>query len=194
MPALLEKGRARAAAEGLDLQFREADAEGLPFADASFDVALSTLGVMFAPDAPRAAAELLRVVRPGGRIGLASWTPQGFLGDLFKVIGGFVPPPAGVKSPMQWGDEERIEEWFGRGGQVKTMRRLFKFRYHSAEHFVDIFRRFYGPTHKAFGGLDEAGRIRLNDALVQLLERRNIAGPASLVIPAEYLEVVVTVN
>ena len=191
---LLDKGAARAQAEGLAVNFQLADAEELPFAHDSFDVALSTFGVMFAPDAPRAAAELLRVVRPGGRIGLASWTPQGFLGDLFKVIASFVPPPAGVKSPMQWGDESRIEELFGQGGQVKTMRRLFKFRYHSPEHFVDIFRRFYGPTHKAFLALDEAGRIKLNDALVQLLERRNVAGPASLVIPAEYLEVVVTVN
>jgi ubiquinone/menaquinone biosynthesis C-methylase UbiE len=194
VPQLLEKGKARAVAEGLEVAFQTADAEALPFADASFDVALSTFGVMFAPDAPRAAAELLRVVRPGGRIGLASWTPSGFLGDLFQVVGRHVPPPKGLASPMQWGSEERIGELFGRHGHVRTVRRNFMFRYESAAHWIDIFRRFYGPTHKAFLALDAAGQQKLHDDLTVLLERRNTGGPASLVVPAEYLEVVVTLS
>ena len=180
VPELLQKGAARAAAEGL------------PFEDASFDVALSTFGVMFAPDAARSAAELLRVVRRGGRIGLASWTPQGFLGDLFKVVGSFVPPPPGVASPMQWGDGARIEQLFGGEGRVRMARRIFNFRYRSAEHWVQVFRDYYGPTHKAFAALDDAGRMKLHRALVDLLEKNNIAGPSALVVPAEYLEVIVT--
>jgi ubiquinone/menaquinone biosynthesis C-methylase UbiE len=192
VPELLQKGAARAAAEGLQVTFRTADAEQLPFEDASFDVALSTFGVMFAPDAARSAAELLRVVRRGGRIGLASWTPQGFLGDLFKVVGSFVPPPPGVASPMQWGDEARIEQLFGGEGTVRMLRRTFNFRYRSAEHWVQVFRDYYGPTHKAFAALDDAGRMKLHRALIELLERNNVAGPSALVVPAEYLEVVVT--
>jgi SAM-dependent methyltransferase len=194
VPHLLDKGAARAQAEGLKVTFLSADAEALPFAGGSFDVALSTFGVMFAPDAQKCASELLRVVRPGGRIGLASWTPQGFLGDLFKLIASFVPPPAGLRSPMQWGDEARIEELFGRRGDLQMARRDFMFRYRSAEHFIDIFRNFYGPTHKAFAALDEAGQRRLHDALVALLVSRNKGGPTSLVVPAEYLEVVITVK
>ena len=194
VPELLQKGAARAAAEGLDVDFLVADAEALPFEDSSFDVALSTYGVMFAPDAPRAAAELVRVVRSGGRIGLASWTPQGFLGGLFKVVGSFVPPPAGVKSPMQWGDEARIEELFGAHGSIRMERRIFNFRYTSADHWVQVFRDYYGPTHKAFAALDDAGKNKLHRALVELLEKNNIGGPSSLVVPAEYLEVVVTVK
>jgi ubiquinone/menaquinone biosynthesis C-methylase UbiE len=193
VPELLAKGAARAQAEGLAVEFLTADAEALPFADGSFDVALSTFGVMFAPDAPRAAAELLRVVRRGGRIGLASWTAEGFLGELFRVVGAHVPPPAGLASPMQWGDERRIVELFAsEAGDIRCQRRHFQFRYHSPEHWVKVFRDFYGPTHKAFAALDEAGRQRLHAALVDLLERHNTAGPASLVVPGEYLEVVVT--
>ena len=194
VPELLQKGAVRARAEGLDVVFRTADAEALPFEDSSFDVALSTYGVMFAPDAPRCAAELLRVVRRGGRIGLASWTPQGFLGDLFKVVGSFVPPPAGLKSPMQWGDEARIEELFGGEGTVRMKRRIFNFRYTSADHWVQMFRDYYGPTHKAFAALDDAGKGKLHRALVELLDKNNVGGPSSLVVPAEYLEVVVTVD
>jgi len=194
VPELLQKGAVRAKAEGLEVVFRTADAEALPFEDSSFDVALSTYGVMFAPDAPRCAAELLRVVRRGGRIGLASWTPQGFLGDLFKVVGAFVPPPAGLKSPMQWGDEARIEELFGAEGTVRMKRRIFNFRYTSADHWVHVFREYYGPTHKAFAALDDAGKQKLQRALVELLGKNNVGGPSSLVVPAEYLEVVVTVD
>ncbi|MBG9389440.1 class I SAM-dependent methyltransferase [Caenimonas aquaedulcis] len=194
VPELLQKGAARAAAEGLSVYFKTADAEDLPFEEESFDVALSTFGVMFAPDAHRCASELVRVVRRGGRIGLASWTPSGFLGDLFKVVGSFVPPPAGVASPMQWGDEARIEALFAPHGRIDMRRRIFNFRYVSAAHWVQVFRDFYGPTHKAFAALDEGGQRKLNDALTDLLERANVGGPASLVVPAEYLEVVVTLD
>jgi SAM-dependent methyltransferase len=194
VPQLLEKGAARAKAEGLDVRFQTADAEALPYGDRTFDAALSTFGVMFAPNAPKAASELLRVVRHGGRIGLASWTAEGFLGDLFKVVGAHVPPPAGLQSPMQWGNEARIRELFGDRAKISSERRLFNFRYQSAAHWIEIFRKFYGPTHKTFAALDAAGQERLNAALVKLLEQHNVAGATSLVVPAEYLEVVVTVQ
>lgn len=191
---LLDKGAQRAKAEGLEVTFQVADAENLPFTDKAFDVALSTFGVMFAPNAERAASELMRVVRPGGRIGLASWTPQGFLGQLFKVVGAHVPPPPGIRSPMQWGDEARIREMFGTRGVVQCARREFMFRYASPAHWVDVFRRFYGPTHKAFAALDPADQQRLEDELTALLAMWNKGGPASLVVPGEYLEVVITLK
>jgi ubiquinone/menaquinone biosynthesis C-methylase UbiE len=192
VPALLEQGRARAEADQLDITFQVADAERLPFADATFDVALSTFGVMFAPNHRRAAAELLRVVRPGGRIGLANWTPEGFLGGLFQVIGAFVPPPAGLPSPMAWGSEPRLVELFGpEADEIRTTRRTFVFRFRSAEHWVEYFRSYYGPTHRAFAALDEAGQRALHGALIKHLDAHNTSGSA-LVVPAEYLEVVVT--
>jgi len=191
---LLDKGAARAAAEGLQVNFRTADAESLPFEDQRFDVALSVLGVMFAPKAELCAAEMLRVLRPGGRIGLVSWTAEGFLGELFRTIGAHVPPPAGLRSPMQWGDEARLHELFGQHGKLLCTRRFFKFRYASAAHMVEVFRKFYGPTHKAFAALDAAGAQRLHDDLVALLERHNVGGAHSLVVPAEYLEAVITLN
>ena len=190
---LLDKGAARAQAEGLAVEFRVADAENLPFADASFDVALSTFGVMFTADQPRAAAELLRVVRPGGRIGLTNWTPEGFIGELFRVIGAHVPPPAGLRSPLRWGDEAGLVELFGpRAADIRCTRKSFNFRYRSAAHWIDVFRRYYGPTHKAFAALDAAGQAELHADLERLLEARNLAGPDSLVVPGEYLEVVIT--
>jgi ubiquinone/menaquinone biosynthesis C-methylase UbiE len=193
VPALLEGGRRRAEAEGLVVTFEGADAEALPYPNASFDVILSTFGVMFAPDQERAAAELVRVVRPGGRIGLASWTPEGFLGALFRVISTFVPSPAGVRSPMAWGSKPRIVEMFARqSSAIHTERRTFAFRYRSAEHFVAFFRTYYGPTHKAFAVLDEAGRRVLEAALVDLLRASNTHKGGALVVPAEYLEVVIT--
>jgi SAM-dependent methyltransferase len=192
--ALLEKGRERARAEGLAVKFEAADAEALPYADASFDAALSTLGVMFTPDHARAAKELLRVVRPGGRIGLASWTPDGFIGRLFKVIGAHVPPPAGVKSPALWGSEPYLRELFGaRAARITCTQRTFNFRYRSAAHFVQVFRNYYGPTHKAFAALDAKGELSLERAITALIDELNIGGPISLVVPSTYLEAVIHV-
>jgi ubiquinone/menaquinone biosynthesis C-methylase UbiE len=190
--ALLDKGRARAAAEGLQVNFRIADAEDLPFEDGSFDAALSTFGAMFTPDHTRPAREMLRVVRAGGRIGLANWTPEGFIGQLFKVIGAYIPAPAGLKSPALWGTEPHIAELFGaQATEIRTVRRNFNFRYRSAAHWIQIFRDFYGPTHKAFAALDPARQDALAKDITALLNRCNTAGPDSLVVPSEYLEVVV---
>jgi len=192
VPTLLDKGRARAAAEGLQVDFRIADAEDLPFKDGSFDAVLSTFGAMFTPDHTRPAREMLRVVRAGGRIGLANWTPEGFIGQLFKVIGTYIPAPAGLKSPALWGTEPHIVELFGaRATDIRIVRRNFNFRYRSAAHWIQIFRDFYGPTHKAFAGLDPARQDALAKDITALLNRCNIAGPASLVVPSEYLEVVI---
>lgn len=192
VPALLDKGRARAAAEGLAVDFRVADAESLPFADGSFDVALSTFGAMFTPEHDRSAREMLRVVRGGGRIGLANWTPEGFLGALFKTIGAYVPPPAGLRSPMLWGTEPHIVELFGHAAtDIRTQRKHFAFRYQSAAHWIQVFRDFYGPTHKAFAALDASRQQALNADLSALLERWNSGGDHSLVVQAEYLEVVI---
>ena len=191
--SLLDKGRERARAEALPVTFQVADAEALPFADASFDAVLSTFGVMFAPDHPRAAREMRRVVRPGGRIGLANWTPEGFIGRLFKVIGAHVPPPAGLKSPALWGTLAHLAELFEVSpSQMRCERRLFNFRYRSPAHWVQVFRDFYGPTHKAFAALDAKGQQALEADITMLLEAMNVAGPQSLVVPGEYLEVVIT--
>jgi SAM-dependent methyltransferase len=193
--ALLDKGASRARAESLDVTFRLADAEALPFDDASFDVALSTFGVMFAPDHAKTAAELLRVVRDGGRIGLANWTPQGFIGELFRVVGARVPPPAGVAAPALWGTETHLVELFGpRAADIVCTRRDFMFRYRSTAHFIDVFRSYYGPTHKAFGALDADGQRALAADIAALLDRFNVAGRDSLVVPGEYLEAVITVR
>jgi ubiquinone/menaquinone biosynthesis C-methylase UbiE len=193
VPALLDKGRARARAEGLGVQFQVADAEDLPFADGSFDVVLSTFGTMFTPDHARTAHEMMRVARSGGRIGLANWTPAGFIGRLFKVIGAHVPPPAGLKSPALWGTEPHVDALFGtQAARIEYTRRNFNFRYRSAAHWVQVFRDFYGPTHKAFAALDETGKQALERDIVALLGEMNIAGAASLVVPGEYLEIVVT--
>jgi SAM-dependent methyltransferase len=193
VPHLLERGAARARADGLDVKFEVADAESLPFADASFDVALSTFGAMFAPRPERVAQELARVVRPGGRIGMANWTPEGFLGDLFRAVARHVPPPQGLASPLLWGTEAQLERLFGaQAAEIRCTRRHFNFRYRSAAHFVDVFRRFYGPTHKAFAALDADGQARLEHDLTAVLERLNVAGTRALVVPGEYLEVVVT--
>ena len=188
VPDLLEKGAERARANGLEIRFQEADAEDLPFADSTFDVALSTFGVMFAPDQPRSSQELTRVVRSGGRIGLANWTPEGFIGDLFRLIASYVPPPAGVQSPMLWGTEPRIVELFGPDAtDIRCERRRFNFRYQSPAHWIEVFRNFYGPTHKVYAALDADRQASLSDDISALLERRNVGGPRSLVVPGEYL-------
>jgi SAM-dependent methyltransferase len=192
---LLDKGRQRAAAEGLKVAFQVADAEQLPFADHAFDVVLSTFGAMFTPQHHRPADEMLRVVRSGGRIGLANWTPEGFIGELFRVIGAYLPPPAGLKSPALWGTETHIVELFGRrAADIQCLRRDFNFRYASPEHWLQVFRDYYGPTHKAFGALDAAQQQRLAADILALLARRNRGGAGSLVVPGQYLEVVITVR
>ena len=193
VPHLLEKGAARAKAEGLDVQFQLADAEALPFDSGSFDVALSTFGAMFTPEHHKAAHELLRVVRGGGRIGMANWTPEGFIGQLFRVIGAYVPPPAGTQSPALWGAEPRIIELFGHEAiDIRSVRKYFNFRYQSAAHWIEVFRNFYGPTHKAYAALEPGRQTSLTKDITALLESLNVAGPSSLVVPAEYLEVVIT--
>lgn len=193
VPALLDKGRERARAEGLDVQFQTADAEALPFDDGRFDVLLSTFGVMFTADHPRAAREMLRVTRAGGRIGMANWTPEGFIGRLFKLIGAHVPPPAGVKSPALWGTEAYLRELFGaQASAIRIERRTFNFRYRSAAHWLEIFRGWYGPTHKAFGALDAAGQAALAKDITALIEQLNVGGANAMVVPSEYLEIVVT--
>jgi SAM-dependent methyltransferase len=192
VPALLDKGRVRAAAEGLNVKFKVADAESLPFAANYFDVAVSTFGAMFTPDHTRPAREMLRVVRPGGRIGLANWTPEGFIGQLFKVIGAYLPPPAGLKSPALWGTEPHIVELFGADAEsIRCERKVFNFRYRSAAHWLQVFRDYYGPTHKAFAALAPKEQAALAVDITALLERMNTAGDASLVVPGEYLEVVI---
>jgi ubiquinone/menaquinone biosynthesis C-methylase UbiE len=192
VPALLERGRRRAEAEGLDVTFEVADAEALPYPDASFDVVLSTFGVMFAPDHEKAASELVRVCRPGGRIALASWTPQGFLGQLLRTVSKHVPPMPGVRSPLLWGATDHIRGLCPRVTFIEHMTRSFAFRYQSPEHFLYVFRTFYGPVLKAFAALDANGQNALETDLLELLRGADRGGPAGLVVPAEYLETVIT--
>jgi len=193
VPALLERGRARAEAEGLQVTFREADAEALPFADSTFDVVLSTFGVMFTPDQARAARETLRVCRPGGRIGLANWTPGSFIGELFKVLGRYLPPAAGLRSPALWGTEERLKELFSEAeASIQATPRIFNFRYRSPAHWMEVFRTFYGPVNRAFLALDTPRQDELERDILNLLSRFDRGGAGGLVVPSEYLEVVVT--
>jgi len=193
VPALLERGRARAEAEGMEIEFREADAENLPFADNSFDSVISTFGVMFTPNQDKAAAELLRVCKPKGSIGLANWTPDGFIGQVFKTLGKYLPPPAGAKSPALWGTRGRLGEMFDAGASsVKAQPRLFNFRYRSPDHFLEMFKTYYGPVLKAFAALDPAKQEELQDDLHALIVRMNRSGDRTMVVPSEYLEVVIT--
>ena len=192
--ALLDRGRQRAEAERLTVAFQEADAEALPFADASFDVVLSTFGVMFTADQPRAAAEMKRVCRPGGKIGLANWTPDGFVGQLFKTIGKYVPPAPGVKSPALWGTKAHLDVLFGTDAAVATTSRTFVFRFKSPRHWLDVFRAFYGPIVKTFAAIDPEARTKLESDLFALIDAFNVADDGTAVIPSEYLEVIVTNN
>ena len=189
---LLERGRERAAAEHLAVTFQEADAEALPFPDASFDTVLSTFGVMFTPNQEQAARELLRVCRPGGKIGLANWTPDGFIGQLFKTIGKYVPPAPGVKSPSLCGTKAHLEAMFGPTATVSAQSRHFTFRYKSPSHWLEIFRGYYGPVLKAFAAIDAEARVALEKDLRALLDKANVAKDGTLVAPSEYLEVVVS--
>ena len=192
VPALLEDGRRRAEAERLSIKFQEADAEALPFADGSFDVVLSSFGVMFAPNHVQAANEMARVCRSKGRIGMANWTPRGFIGQLFAVVGRHVPPPPALTPPSRWGLEDYLEGLFrASASDIRTTHRDFVFRYRSAEHWVDVFRSWYGPVHKAFAALEAEVQPRLERDLIDLIRQFNTSGDSTVVIPAEYAEVVV---
>ena len=195
VPELLARGKARAAADGLTIMFQEADAEALPFASESFNVVMSTFGVMFTPDQERAAAEMLRVCKPGGKIGLANWTPQGFVGQMFKTLGQYLPPPAGSRSPALWGTQERLTELFGSAAaSIDAKPRHFVLRYRSPAHFVDVFRTYYGPIVKAVAALDEDGRHALLGDLEALIRKLNCADDGTMVGPAEYLQVIIVRN
>lgn len=190
--SLLERGRARASADGLPIEFKEADAEALPFGDNSFDTVISTFGVMFTPNQEQAAAELLRVCKSGGQIGLTNWTPDGFIGHVFKTLGKYLPPPAAAKSPLLWGTRARLTELFGtKATWIKTESRNFNFRYRSAEHFLDVFRNYYGPMLKAFAALDVPQQAKLEKDLNDLIARMNKAEDGTMVVPSEYLEVII---
>jgi len=192
VPSLLERGRERAAAERLPVEFVEGDAEALPYEDGSFDAVISVMGVMFAPDHERAAAELVRVCRPGGTIAVANWTPTGFVGALLKTVGRHVPPPAGVRSPALWGDEDHVRGLIGAGVEdLRTARPTYVFRFRSTEHFVEFFERWYGPVHRAFAALDGAGRAALAEDIAELVRAYDrLAEGAPVAIEAEYLEVI----
>ncbi len=193
--ALLERGQARASADGLAVQFKEADAENLPFADAAFDVVLSTFGVMFTPNQERAASELARVSKAGGKIGLANWTPAGFIGELFKLMGRYLPPPAVVKPASLWGTEDRLRELFGKhAASLETTRKHFVFRYRSPQHWLDTFRTYYGPMQKAFNALNGDQQSSLADDLLLLVQQFNRATDGTLVLPSEYLEVTIRIR
>jgi ubiquinone/menaquinone biosynthesis C-methylase UbiE len=193
VPALLERGRARASADGMAIEFAEADAENLPFDRDSFDVVLSTFGVMFTPNQDQAAAELLRVCKPRGKIGLANWTPEGFIGQVFKTLGKYLPPPTSAKSPALWGTRARLSEMFeADANSVKAESRIFNFRYRSPEHFLDVLRTFYGPVLKAFATLDPAKQEELRNDLHALIVRMNRSGDRTMIVPSEYLEVIIT--
>jgi ubiquinone/menaquinone biosynthesis C-methylase UbiE len=192
VPALLANGRERAAAERLKVDFREADAENLPFADQSFDVVVSTFGVMFTADQDQAASELLRVCKRGGKIGMANWTPEGFIGQLFKTLGKHLPPPAGVKSPALWGTRARLDEMFGKAAEIDAQPRMFVFRYKSPEHWLEVFKTFYGPMLKAFAALEPAKQNALRNDLLALAGQFNRATDGSMAVRSEYLETVIT--
>lgn len=190
---LLERSRARAAADGFEIEFRKADAEDLPFADEAFDNVVSTFGVMFAPNQAQAASELIRVCKSGGKIGLANWTPSGFIGQLLKAIGKHVPPPAGVSSPAKWGTEAFLHDYFDASvGRIDVTSRQFNFRYRSAEHWLEVFGTYYGPTLKAFESLDATSGESLRADIRELIATLNLATDGTMVVPSEYLEVIVS--
>lgn len=190
---LLARSRARAEAEALDVGYQIADAEQLPFENSSFDAVVSTFGVMFAPNQLKAASEMLRVCRPGGKIGLANWTPDSFIGHVFKTLGKHIAPPAGVSSPALWGNKAWIEETFGaKSRSIIINDRAFMFRYRSPEHFMDVFRTYYGPVHKAFLALDAAGQRALNHDLLETIGRFNTAKDGTMRVPSAYAEIIAT--
>jgi len=193
-PNLVEQARANAARDGLQAQFDEGDAEALPYDDASFDTVVTMYGAMFAPRPDVVAAELLRVTKPGGRIAMGNWTPAGFIGQMFKAVGAHVTPPAGMPSPVLWGKDDVVRERFGDGASdVKTTPRIVKFAFpFSPAEVVELFRIYYGPTHKAFGSLDEDRQAALRKDLEELWTKNNTATDGTTSVDAEYLEVVAT--
>lgn len=191
VPSLLARARQRAQAEGLDASFQEADAEALPFPDASFDVVLSTCGAMFAPDQEQTASELLRVCRPGGRIGMVNWAPDSYVGELFRTIGRHLPPPPGLRPPVLWGSEERLRELFGPGVTISAPPRSFLWRYPSAEHQVEFFSTFYGPANKALASLGTDGAADLKAEMLEAVRRFDVSDDATLVLRMDYLEAVI---
>jgi SAM-dependent methyltransferase len=191
VPGLLDRARQRARAEGLEVEFEAADAEDLPFPDDSFDAVLSTCGAMFAPDQERTAAELMRVCRPGGRIGMVNWTPDSYVGELFRTIGRYLPPSPGLKPPVLWGDEERLRELFGPEAKLSAPRRSFHWRFPSAEHQAEFFSTFYGPTHTAIAAVGAERATALKADMVAAAERFDISGDATLVLRMDYLEAVI---
>lgn len=190
--SLLDDGRARTEAEGFQVEFQIADAEKLPFEDSGFDVVTSTFGVMFTPNQKQAASELVRVCRPGGKIALANWTPESFIGALFKTLGKHVPPPDGVQSPAQWGNREWINETFSQDGDISMTMENFNFRYLSPQHFIDFFKTFYGPVHKAFLALGDAEQVELENDILQTIAAFNVATDGSMIVPSEYAQIVIT--
>lgn len=191
VPALLQRARERALAERLPLQIEIADAETLPFPDESFDAVMSTFGAMFTPDHSKPAREMLRVCRDGGKLGLANWTPGGFIGELFKAVGKYLPPPAGMKSPALWGTRAHIEELFGPGVSCKTEVKNFMFRYRSDDHWLGTFKSFYGPILKAFESLGPDEGEALTGDIKALIKWFNRAHDGTMVVPGEYLEIVI---
>ena len=193
VPALLERGRERAAAERLEVEFVEADAQDLPFEDASFDVTMSIFGAMFAPDQPKTAAELLRVTKPGGRIGMANWTADGKVGEMFQTMAKHAPPPPGIESPLRWGNEDAVRELLGDGvGEVRFERRISRQPFRSADHYIEFFRKYFGPTQMAYERVGPEGEGALTDDLRSFLESANTAGDRAMVLEAEYLQVLAT--
>lgn len=193
VPSLLEQSRIRAEADCLAIDYQEADAENLPFPDASFDNVVSTFGVMFTPNQEKSASELMRVCKPGGKIGLANWTPDSFIGQLFKTVGRHVPPPPGVNSPAAWGTDAFLKTNFGsRVAKIDATKRQFNFRYHSPQHWLDVFRDYYGPTLKAFDALDESSGQKLRIDLLRLIDAHNLAVDGTMVVPSDYLEIVIS--
>ncbi len=192
VPSLLAGGRLRAAAEGLKITFQEADAEDLPFEEGTFDAVISTLGVQYAPNQELAALELMRVCKKGGKIGLANWTPAGFVGKVFKIVGKYVPPAAGVKPASGWGTEFRLHELFRSANRIETMRRDFVFRSHSTSRWFEVLSNYYGPMLRAVGSLEEESRVAVTAELLELADESNLADDGTMVIPSEYLEVVIT--
>jgi ubiquinone/menaquinone biosynthesis C-methylase UbiE len=192
VPSLLERGKLRATAEGLEIEFQVADAENLPFGDGEFDAVMSTVGVMFAPNQVQSAAEMFRVCKPGGKIGMANWTPASFVGQIFKVIGKYVPPPAGLNPPSLWGTEARLKELFPAATKIETETKAFAFRSPTPEDWLRVFKTYYGPMNKTFGALDEAGQASLTADLMALVATMNRAEDGTMVLPSEYLEIVIT--